>query len=332
MSYGFDMQFLQAESMETALLLAHKYVAFQSTDEKMREMIEENKYFIPSIRWNCKITEKRLGRIADEKWLYSLFNFNFVYWPKYHLLGLVGTAGQNDESKWESVYFQNSCDQDYEFEDWPENIDFFRTIVKEYKQMLELDDTSCIKRLEERGYLSDYFDDEDLDESPVEYSVKTSLYKEVFRRLDLDAWLYGRSSDLFERFSMNALTTSEKALDMSICVRKIVKREMGDIQQKKITLIPLYYKSGKAPCILILEYESEYSEEISEDIVLERVRKAADGYLNSEDGLRFQKEHKSSQLKDLISVIPTGFFIKAGLRPLKVLQSCNLINLTGMSV
>lgn len=37
------------------------------------------------------------------------------------------------------------------------------------------------------------------------YYIRSALYDYIFRTLDLNAWLYGHESDIFERFAINGL-------------------------------------------------------------------------------------------------------------------------------
>lgn len=134
MSYGFDMGFAQANSLQEAMAIALEYTQFQMTEKNIRKTIRDNRYYIPSVRTGYIADEESKNRradvladTADRYWLEALFTFRFLYWEEHKLLGIVMMPPENASEKWPlSVYFQNSCDQDYPLSDWKEgNIPFF---------------------------------------------------------------------------------------------------------------------------------------------------------------------------------------------------------------
>ena len=58
MSYGFDMGFAQANSLQEAMTIALEYTQSQMTEKNIRKTIRDNLYYIPSVR---------TGYIADEE-------------------------------------------------------------------------------------------------------------------------------------------------------------------------------------------------------------------------------------------------------------------------
>lgn len=58
MSYGFDMGFAQANSLQEAMAIALEYTQSQMTEKNIRQAIRNNRYYIPSVR---------TGYIADEE-------------------------------------------------------------------------------------------------------------------------------------------------------------------------------------------------------------------------------------------------------------------------
>ena len=128
MSYGFDMGFAQANSLQEAMAIALEYTQFQMTEKNIRKTIRDNRYYIPSVRTGYIADEESKNRradvladTADRYWLEALFTFRFLYWEEHKLLGIVMMPPENASEKWPlSVYFQNSCDQDYPLSDWKE--------------------------------------------------------------------------------------------------------------------------------------------------------------------------------------------------------------------
>lgn len=134
MSYGFDMGFAQANSLQEAMTIALEYTQSQMTEKNIRKTIRDNRYYIPSIRTGYIADEESKNRradvladTADRYWLEALFTFRFLYWEEHKLLGIIMMPPESASEKWPlSVYFQNSCDQDYPLSDWKEgNIPFF---------------------------------------------------------------------------------------------------------------------------------------------------------------------------------------------------------------
>lgn len=48
MSYGFDMGFAQANSLQEAMAIALEYTQSQMTEKNIRKTIRDNRYYIPS--------------------------------------------------------------------------------------------------------------------------------------------------------------------------------------------------------------------------------------------------------------------------------------------
>ena len=134
MSYGFDMGFAQANSLQEAMTIALEYTQSQMTEKNIRKAIRDNRYYIPSVRTGYIADEESKNRradvladTADRYWFEALFTFRFLYWEEHKLLGIIMMPPESASEKWPlSVYFQNSCDQDYPFFEWKEgNIPFF---------------------------------------------------------------------------------------------------------------------------------------------------------------------------------------------------------------
>lgn len=224
MSYAFDMGFKSAENLGAAMEIAQQLVDTISKAD-VRNFIERNIIYIPSLRHHNAFSDSRAANIVDTYWLYSLLNFRFVYWPEYQILGLVGNVPKAKEAGFEMVMFQNSTDQDYGLDEWPENTPFFQARVNTTAQLLKEKPDTILNYLTERGVDLDDTGFDDLEEG-AEYLVLTNLYDQIFSDLELDAWLYGRDPDTpgkFRRFALNAITTSEKNMDYGLILAKIRK-------------------------------------------------------------------------------------------------------------
>ena len=65
MSYGFDMGFAQANSLQEAMAIALEYTQFQMTEKNIRKTIRDNRYYIPSVRTGYIADEESKNRRAD---------------------------------------------------------------------------------------------------------------------------------------------------------------------------------------------------------------------------------------------------------------------------
>ena len=65
MSYGFDMGFAQANSLQEAMTIALEYTQSQMTEKNIRKTIRDNRYYIPSVRTGYIADEENKNRRAD---------------------------------------------------------------------------------------------------------------------------------------------------------------------------------------------------------------------------------------------------------------------------
>lgn len=201
MSYGFDMGFAQANSLQEAMAIALEYTRSQMAEKNIRKTIRDNRYYIPSVRTGYIADEESktrradvLADTADRYWLEALFTFRFLYWKEHKLLGIVMMPPESVNEKWPlSVYFQNSCDQDYPLSDWKEgNIPFFANAAAKAENYTA----------EEIRAKVDYeIEDEDL-----EYYRRSTCYNDIFETLALEPWLYSHCTDVpFVTFALQGI-------------------------------------------------------------------------------------------------------------------------------
>lgn len=216
MSYGFNMVFAQVEpnNLGKAMAYAHDFV--KDSMANAEKMLNGSKYFVPSIRYNTHYSNdssKAAWNMADDNWLYRLFSFNFVYWNDIGLLGCCIAEENNNKDFFPlSVYFQNSCDQNYDFDEWSGG---------EIPYFMKKIDAAKNATLEDVKPFFDW-DDDDMLSLPNDYVQKSYLYKLIFKELHLNDWLYGRPGS-FERFTLNGIETSEQFSDLSLRIRAMRK-------------------------------------------------------------------------------------------------------------
>lgn len=191
MSYGFDMGFAQANSLQEALKIALEYTQSQMTKKNIKKTIRDNRYYIPSVRTGYFADEESKNRradvladTADRYWLEALFTFRFLYWEEHKLLGIVMIPPESVSEKWPlSVYFQNSCDHDYLLSEWKEgNIPFFVNAAAKAENYTT----------EEIRAKFDY----EIEDENLEYYRRNTCYNDIFEALALEPWLYNHCTDV----------------------------------------------------------------------------------------------------------------------------------------
>lgn len=208
MSYGFDLMFKQVSNKLEAYELAHEFA--NKCYKKGMEYIEDSKYYIPSMRLRC-------GEKADEYWLYRLFSFSFIYWEKYNLLAVLGQRYPEEARELFDlqVYFQNSTDQDYEFEEWGNCIPLFNELVDKAKNM-SVDEIYAIFNTDGK----DWYEKEDIEKN-LDYYRRSAVYEQIYALLDLNAWLWDNDDFQFSRFSVSALDSTEKHSIAMVWLKKV---------------------------------------------------------------------------------------------------------------
>ena len=206
MSYAFNMFFTecrQEDVMDKCLMTVENIMA------NAKEYMKDNSFFMPYNKFDLE--GMRYKHAFTDAYLYRLFNFRFVYWPEHKLLGFSHFEGNIKDLIKEQfpmcIYFQNSCDQDYEHATW-NGISLFEEYVERAKTMSAQEIVS-----NSDGYYSDR-DVEDIEED-IEYYRRAIVYRMIFNDLNLNDWLYGRENDSFKRFAINGINSMERLLDLN---------------------------------------------------------------------------------------------------------------------
>ncbi len=101
--------------------------------EKFDEIAKGEFIFMPSINkdYMLKNDSEYAREQLDRAWMRnSIFSYRFFYIPEHNLLGVFGTPVKDIFDL--TCYFQNSCDQDYDFEDW-RGVPIFEQISEKWK-------------------------------------------------------------------------------------------------------------------------------------------------------------------------------------------------------
>lgn len=208
MSYSFGMFFTdcQKENVLDKCLSIVKKIVDNPTD-----LIEQNEYYIPSRRYDL---DKHTASRFNMAWLYDLFNFKFVYWEKYNLLGLCGYKF-NDTAEKEfikHVTFQNSCDRDYDYFDWPQLPCFSQIIANVNTMNIE----QIITEYNKYHLISVTKDEVNSD---ISYHKRNLVYDKIYEMLDLNNWLWGNDGD-FQKITINGIDTQETLIRLLKYIKK----------------------------------------------------------------------------------------------------------------
>lgn len=141
--------------------------------DKFEEIAKDNFIYMPSVR-NRHLLKNATEWEKDEldhAWMRnSVFSYRFFYIHEHDLLGVFGTPDAVHDIFDTTVYFQNSCDQDYEFDTW-KGIPIFEEIAEKWKNAT---DEETRKHYHEKY---DEYDDDDFDH---DYYRKTFAYDEIW--------------------------------------------------------------------------------------------------------------------------------------------------------
>ena len=198
MSYWFKMHFKEIKETD---VLDYCIQLANGCKQNSEEILKKNIFYIPSIRFDMDILldkseYRRTWQEADRNWLYILFSIKFVYWADKKLLGIVGNIPESVERSLKTIEFQNSADQDYEYECW-QGINYFNKIVRIFRNA----DAGSIAAQSE-------YSKEDIIED-IDYYRKSAIYKEIYDSLELDFWLYNEPGN-FKVFSIQAINNTEE--------------------------------------------------------------------------------------------------------------------------
>lgn len=189
MSYSCTISFKQIPASDVFDFLgAFKKAAY----EKLEDIAKENSSFSPIMR-ECPIGKE--FTISDEIrektriWAQaSVFHYRHFYNKELGILGVYGVPDCIQDIFDLTVYFQNSCDQDYNFEEW-NGIPLFEEIAAKWKS----------RSLEEIAKLidreSDIDDMRDLEKTEPQYYAKSACYEEIWSHFENT--LYDDSAALY---------------------------------------------------------------------------------------------------------------------------------------
>lgn len=157
---------------------------------------------------------------SDSEFLYSIFRYTFVYFKKYKMLCVIG-----DYSGYKQIIFQNSCDQDENFNTWQALYadDPCRDIFKEL-----VDKTVSSENIEDiRKYFNDVDWDSNLD---IEYFKRWFVYKKIENALCIDDVLWDADGDDFFKFEFGKRLTISNITNIKVAAIKALSKEIEKLK------------------------------------------------------------------------------------------------------
>lgn len=170
MSYGAQICFKVVPANQVYKFFQELKTACTS---KFKEIAKDNFLYLPSKRPQYKETNEYHQEQANRLWMRSnVFTFRYFYLPEKELLGMFSIPQEVENVFDASIYFQNSCDQDYDWEVW-EGIREFETIAQKW---IDVSDETVFEK-----YKSEHFGrDEERDDFDYDYYRKTFCYDEIW--------------------------------------------------------------------------------------------------------------------------------------------------------
>jgi len=205
MSYELSMQFKEVKG---DILKEIAKIKFE-LKQKINTIIEENISYIPSMRFENRGLPDNVLEAKDSAWLQKVMTFKVVCWPQYNLIGIVAPYDIEGAKK---VFFQNSCDQDYDYSEWPE-IEFFQKIIKEVDSM-------------KAEQLMEIFSD--WDDTPLDYIKRSYVYNKVCEELGVIRWLYNQK-EISEEYSHMKISLFDEDIELIYAEKacKVMKAKKG---------------------------------------------------------------------------------------------------------
>lgn len=140
--------------------------------EKFDEIAKSEFIYMPSIKndYMLKNDSEWAKEQLDRGWMRnSVFSYRFFYIPEHKLLGVFGVPNEVEKIFDLTCYFQNSCDQDYDFEEW-KGIPIFEQIAENWKNATNEEVYNTFEYPEEH-------------EEPIDYDYyrRSNAYNEIWK-------------------------------------------------------------------------------------------------------------------------------------------------------
>lgn len=197
MSYNCTISFKQIDSKNVYDFLLDLKTCLM---DNMESISKDNYMFAPSVRYFNK-PYSDFNTYAEREsyygWVKSIFTFRYVYFKNIGLLAIYSIPNCVQHLFDDTIYFQNSTDQDYDFRTW-DKIEVFKNIAYKWEHC---SDDYVINTLGlEKG------DD-------IDYHRKSGCYSEIWETYLSDTLFNEDSVIYFSCFGYYDLLHIQKFLD-----------------------------------------------------------------------------------------------------------------------
>lgn len=186
MSYSAFVSFKKLEDTETIHSFFQKLK--KTLLDNMPNIAEDNWSYCPLCRSHMFEPEDVFSVVKEverekyeesRKWFYQLFSYRWTYIPEHNMVAVFGVPQILYSCFDGTVYFQNSCDQDYTI-DYYSGISLFEEIWNKWDQ----EDPFVVKEAIKEQY-DDLFSAEELeDQEQIDYYRRQFAYDEIFDFVD----------------------------------------------------------------------------------------------------------------------------------------------------
>lgn len=193
MSYRAEISFKQISAKDVFAFLKE----FKDwVKNSIHEIAEDNFMYCPTVRWlhrSYADLNDHNSRDWCMQWARNLFSYRYIYLPEVELLCVYGVPGIVQDLFDDTIYFQNSTDQNYDYNTW-DKIELFKEVARKWQAFTD-------EGVRERLHLDN---DDDLD-----YHRKSACYNEIWNNY-LKQSLYDEDSvvylQLFGYYDIDVLT------------------------------------------------------------------------------------------------------------------------------
>lgn len=195
MSYSCEISFKKMDAVDIIPFLSELK---QNIGKHMEDVAKDNYPFCPYIRRTLSVPEDFENvphqQIQEAKnWAFNLFKYRYFYDTENQLLGVYGVPDSVKEMFDGSVYFQNSCDQDYDKEHY-DGISLFEEIYDKWMNMPNSEFYKMYKKEYDDDFFEAYITEQSRNEMS-DYYRKCFAYDEIWKKyentlFDDDAAIY----------------------------------------------------------------------------------------------------------------------------------------------
>lgn len=217
MSYSLDILFFNEPVSKDECIEKADNFCKEMLEQSFKEEIQASIPWIPSVR-DGRLDTKTVNdpdfslNETDKYFIQLLFRYKFVYWEKYKLLGVIHIPVKTGPaSNFSHIYFQNSCDTDYEYETWD--------CLKDPCRQELTDIIDAVKNDDSNKYGED------------EYQKKSYLYDKMTELLDIQKILWEDCDkyDSVEIFNLCRTPTIQHQLAINMYAAKAIAAYINNI-------------------------------------------------------------------------------------------------------